>query len=155
MRLDTFLIADAATAIEDGKFYIHGGGISRLELPVLPCPMLFAVFVRLEVSEEELRQEHRLAITLFGPTGNPNIPPVEVFVAPKDRLVPLLDGEQRFVQAALPGLPALAIRVGLYHLQLDVDGRQMGSIPLPVALVEPDGPEDQSQGQLSGRSAGS
>jgi hypothetical protein len=137
MRLDTFLIADAIAApADDGKFYIHGGGLSRFEVPVVPFPMPLHVLIRLEVSDEELLStSHHLLIKLIGPAGLPNIPPINLETGPEKSLKPILDGEQRFLQLAL-SLPALVVRVGVFHLELHVDGKKLGSIPLPVKLAD-------------------
>jgi hypothetical protein len=135
MRLDTFLLADAVATPQDGKFYIHGGGLSRFEVPDIPFPMPLAMFARFEVSDSELLTSHSLFISLIGPAGLPNIPPLEIVRAPDKALEPILDGEQRFMQIAL-SLTALVVRVGVYHMEISVDGEKLGSIPLPVVIAD-------------------
>jgi hypothetical protein len=138
MRLDTFIIADAVDAGGvDGKFYVLGGGLSRYEVPMIPCPMPLGVLIRLEVTEEELTSPHKLLITVRGPTGNANIPQLQLKTAPDQPIEPKLKGEQRFLQMGMT-LPAMVVRLGLYHVELDVDGEQLGSIPLPVKKAEGD-----------------
>lgn len=134
MRLDAFLIADAVSTPPDGKFYIHGGGLSRFEVPDIPFPMSLGVFARLEVSDDEAIASHNLLFALIGPTGRPNIPPLEIESGSEKSLEPLLNGEQRFMQIAF-SMTALVIRIGLYRMEISVDGEQFGSIPLPVVLA--------------------
>src|SRR5580698_9828720 len=129
MRLDALLLADAVSAPPDGKFYIHGGGLSRLEVLGTLCPAPIGVFARLEVSDEELASSHQFRVTLIGPTGLPNIPPLEIQSEPEKIDVERLEGEQRFMQFAI-SLTALVVRVGLYHVELRVNKRKVGSVPL-------------------------
>lgn len=136
MRLDTFFIADAVTPAQDGKFNVLGGGLTRFEVPEVPFPMTLAVVIRIEVSDEELlASSHKLSITLRGPLGVPNIPTLEIQSGPEESLDPILEGEQRFLQLGM-SLPAQVIRLGLYHLELEVDGDLLGSIRLPVTKGE-------------------
>ncbi len=100
----------------------------------MPLP----IFIRFAVSESELLAgNQRLTLTLIGPTGNPNIPPIEILHGPEADLAPVLKGEQRFLQLSLT-LPAMVIREGLYRVELRLDDKKVGSIPLPVKLVEQD-----------------
>jgi hypothetical protein len=145
MRLDALLLADAVSAPPDGKFYIHGGGLSRLEVPGTPCPAPFGVFARLEVSDAELASSHHFRITLIGPTGLPNIPPLEIQSEPQKIDVERLESEQRFMQFAI-SLTALVVRVGLYHVELRVDKRKVGSVPLPVMVRPAEGELQQLLG---------
>jgi hypothetical protein len=136
MRLDTFIVADAVDAGGiDGKFYVLGGGLSRYEVPGIPFPMPLGVLIRLEITEGELKSPHQLLLTVRGPTGNPNIPPLQIETAPDQPIEPKLKGEQRFLQMGLT-LPAQVVRLGLYHVELDVDGERLGSISLPVIKAE-------------------
>jgi hypothetical protein len=137
MRLDTFILADAiASPGNDGKFYVHGGGLSRFEVPTVPFPMPLDVLVRLVATDEEmLASSHSMRITLTGPAGVPNIPPVELTTGPEKSLDPILEGEPRFLQVVM-SIPAQVVRLGLYHLELHVDGKKLGSIPLPVKLAD-------------------
>jgi hypothetical protein len=137
MRLDTFIIADAvASPGQDGKFYIHGGGLSRFEVPTVPFPMPLDVLIRLVATDEELLStSHSLRITLMGPAGLPNVPPLEIKTGPEKSLDPILEGEPRFLQLIL-SIPAHVVRVGLFRFELHVDGKKLGTIPLPVKLAD-------------------
>jgi hypothetical protein len=136
MRLDAFLIADAASTSDDGKFFIHGGGISRFVVPMLPYPLGVAVFIRFEVDDAEIQQAHRFRVAVLGPVG-PNIQPLDFESVPAEEPPPVLDGEQRFMQIGL-NLPLGIIRTGLYRVELYLDGELLRSIPVPLVLATSD-----------------
>jgi len=139
MKIDAFLLADAVSAPGDGKFYIHGGGLTRLSVPVLPfaLPQL-AVFARLEFTEDEMRAGHPLQLTLTDPEDVP----VGIFPQfegqPFTELPELAEGEQRFVVVAVNIGGIVVGRTGLHHLGLHVDQTLLRSLPLPVIHVSPE-----------------
>jgi len=98
MLLSAFLIADAVSAPPDGKFYIHGGGLTQLAVPFLPFPVpQIGVFVRLEVDPEEIGRAHEFRFKLTDPDDSP-VGALPQFEAPlPEGQVPLEAGEQRFV----------------------------------------------------------
>jgi hypothetical protein len=132
MRLDTFLLADAASTPGDGKFYIHGGGLSRFVVPMLPFPLGVALFIRFEVDDAEVGEAHHLRVVVYGPVG-PNIAPLEIIAEPWEDPPPLLPGEQRFMQVAL-NLPLAIVRPGLYRIELEADGELVRSLPVPLIV---------------------
>jgi len=135
MRLDAFFLADDASTPGDGKFYIHGGGLSRFVVPMLPFPLGVAAFVRFEVDEADVRRPHHFRVAVLGPVG-PNIRPLDFESVPMDEVSPhLLEGEQRFMQIGL-NLPLFIVRPGLYHVELHVDGDLVRSIPVPLIVGE-------------------
>jgi hypothetical protein len=108
-------------------------------VPVLPfvVPQLGA-FVRLEIDEDEVGQEHEFRFALTDPDGVPvglwpsfraELPP------PPPDAPELEDGEQRFVVLAI-NIPGIQLgRRGLHHFEFQVDGELMGDIPLPVTTL--------------------
>jgi hypothetical protein len=136
VRLDAFLLADAVSTPGDGKFYIHGGGLSRFVVPMLPFPLGVAVFIRFEVDETDIRQAHHFRVAVLGPVG-PNIQPLDFESLPMDDPPTVLEGEQRFMQVGL-NLPLGIIRTGLYRVELHVDGELLSSISVPLVLADPD-----------------
>jgi len=136
MRLDSFFLADAASTPGDGKFYIHGGGLSRFVVPMLPFPLTVAVFIRLQVDEAEVAAPHGFQVAVIGPTGQPNVPPLDIQSTPGTEVQPLLEGEQRYAQIAL-NVTLGIIRTGLYRVELHVDGDMLGNLPVPAVLAEP------------------
>jgi hypothetical protein len=138
VKIDTIILADAVSTPPDGKFYIHGGGFSRYEVPMLPFPIPLGVLIRLKIEEGDLDRPHHFRVALVGPTGNPNVPPIELeATAPPDVVGPA-EGEERFANIALH-IPAVAVRDGLYHLEVHVEDELERRIPLPV-MVAPGGP---------------
>jgi hypothetical protein len=133
MRLDSFIIGDAATA-DSGKFNVLGGGFTRYEVPMLPFPLTLGCVIRMIATDDELiGRSHILGLTLRGPTGGPNIAPLQIETGPQAVLDELLEGEQRVMQLVVT-IPGQAIRLGLYHVELEIDGEQVASIPLPVVM---------------------
>jgi hypothetical protein len=136
MELDALILAEAVSATPDGNFFIHGGGFSRYEVPALPFPIPLGVLVRLAVDDDEIRGvAHHFRVAFIGPTGHPNIPPIEFDSEPTTELSPLLEGEQRYLQIALR-FGAVIVRQGLHLLELAIDGDLIKSIPVPVTVME-------------------
>jgi hypothetical protein len=143
MRLDTFLLADAV-ATGNSRVYIHGGSITRLEVPALPFPVgQLAVYARLKPDDDaELERSHAMRLVVVGPTGNPNIPPLN-FTLPAAELPELLPGEERLVDLALNFGGVTILREGLHRVELYYDHQRIGNAPLPARLVPPPGGNGQ------------
>lgn len=148
MELDAFILADAATVVGD-KFFVHGGGMTVYEVPGLPCSIPFSVLIRFALGENDFDKEHHLELTLRGPTGMPNIDSVEITtVLEPPPAGSVVEGQQQFLQLAL-GVPAVAVRDGLYKLEMRVGGKLVKSAPFPVVvnpdlmMVSPGAGEDQ------------
>lgn len=133
MELETLIVADGVSTPPDGKFYIHGGGISRVEVPQLPFPMPLGVLLRFRVDDDDLLRSHRIALVLIGPRGVPNVPGVEFDLAAPDDLPEAVAGEERFTNVGLQ-INAVAVLGGLYHLQVDLDGKRVRNVPIPVIV---------------------
>ncbi len=133
MRLDALILADAASTPGDGKFYVHGGGLSRFVVPEVPYPLGVALFIRFEVDNADIRVRHHFRVLVFGPVGL-NIHPLDFESAPMKKPPRLLEGEQRFMQIAL-NLPLAIVRLGLYRVELHVDGQLIRTIPVPLVLA--------------------
>jgi len=132
--LDALILADAVSTPPDDKFYIHGGGFSRYEVPALPFPVPLGVLIRLKVEASDLHKSHHFRVAFIGPTGLPNVPPVEFVGNPPTETAELVEGEERFVNIALQ-IGAVAVRDGLYHLELHIDGHLARRVPLPVVVT--------------------
>jgi hypothetical protein len=67
LRLETFLLADHAVATSDGKLYIHGGGITRINAPIIPVALPFlSIVLRFRVMLADVG-EHTLLIGFQNP----------------------------------------------------------------------------------------
>jgi len=136
MKLETVVIADAVSTPGDGKFYVHGGGYSRIEISGLPAPIPISVFIRFQVEKGDDSGEHRFCITLIGPAGVPNVYPIEgEAVPPPKGPQDLLDEEEQYLDVAAE-IPAVAVRQGVYRLQIELDGKLARELPLPVVVVD-------------------
>jgi hypothetical protein len=143
MRLDTFLLADAVSAPPDGKFYILGGGITRLTVLGLPFAVpQIGVLIRLAIEEQEVGGEHEFGFELRDPDGEvvgpAPAPRFNATIPPPLEAQALVEGEQRFVVVALNIGGVLVGRRGLHVFSFLVDGETIGSIPLPVVVQPPD-----------------
>jgi hypothetical protein len=132
MRLDALLLADAVSAPPDGKFYLHGGGITHLNVPVLPFTIpQIGVFIRLEVDEDELGDPHTFKLAMTDPDGAFLVQPQE-FAAGPIEAAPLAPGEERYIAIAL-NLGGITFgRAGLHHFDFHIDRELARSVPLPV-----------------------
>jgi hypothetical protein len=131
--LDFVLLADAAD-VADGKLYVNGGAVTRLNIPEFPfvAPPL-AVVIRFvlepgDVDRERVigvrwEQEGRVAIAAHGP------------IRPKSPL-PIVEGEEQaaIIVAGFNGLRFEA--PGLYEIVVTLDDEIVARKPLPVVRAE-------------------
>lgn len=151
MRLDTCLLADAATATPDGKLFIHGGGISRITPPVLPWTHpLLAVVLRFELEAGDADRTHELALALVSPKGDQMLSPVPTLEVPPQR-TRAVEGEESYLQAALQFATIPFASEGIYTLEVRVDGANVRSVPL--AVVAPQTPQAPSASNRAERRA--
>ncbi len=126
-----FMLADAAAAF-NGKLYIHGGGIGRIDAPVIPWAQpSMALVARFLLKEEELGKPRRLGIRLLDPDGAHAMPPADAEGA-LERPGEVVEGEEFHLQLVLTVGPVLFAREGIFRFELRVDGKTAREIPLPV-----------------------
>jgi hypothetical protein len=144
LRLNALLVADAVSAPPDGKFYIHGGGLTRLTVPIIPFPIpQLGVFVRLEVGEDEdlIGSVHEFRFALTDPDGVAlGVPPKfqAAIPGPPPGAPGPEPGEQRFVVLAVNLAGIIVGRTGLHTLEFHVDDELLGEVPLPVTRFDSD-----------------
>ncbi|HET9395343.1 MAG TPA: hypothetical protein VFO36_04740, partial [Nitrospiraceae bacterium] len=134
VKLDTLILADAVT-IADGKCFVHGGGFTRYDIANLPAPIPIGIFARLLIEDGDYEAPHHIVFSLFGPTGDLNVPAVGVQAIPPADLPPLAEGEEPAVQISAE-IPAVAVRVGVYRFEMTVDGTLVRTLEFPVLLDE-------------------
>lgn len=134
MKLDTLILADAVTLADD-KCYVHGGGFTRYAIAQLPTPIPLSVFARLVVEDDDYETPHHLIFRLIGPTGDLNVPAVGIEALPPADLPALAEGEEPVFQVSAD-LPAVAVRVGVYRFEMEIDGDLARAIEFPVLLDE-------------------
>jgi hypothetical protein len=134
MRLDFLLIADAASEA-GGKLYIHGAGITRLEVPTFPWAQPLSLVARFVLEDEaDARLPHGFSFQVVSPSGEDVLPPLVAELNPTamESGAGLVEGEQRFAQILLNMHTLQLDRPGVYQLVVSVDGREVGRMTLPV-----------------------
>jgi hypothetical protein len=145
MRVAFAYLADYALAHPDGKVYVVGGGLDTIFAVQLPVqvPQLSLV-VKIEFAPTECNRQHAVEVHGLDVDGNAFIPVVNLFAMPlRNPSAPTLPSGVQFVL----NTPLLLTRAGEYAFSLVVDGAELASIPLRVALV-------QMQPQLPGIGSG-
>lgn len=139
MRLDTVMIADHAVAAE-GKLYISGGGITRINVPFVPFAVpVLSIILRYKIETPGDRGRHELEMQLETPSGARLLPEGPMGIDPIPKPPNLAPGEEQYVQAvfSLGGVPI--IEVGLHTLTVAWDGEQLREFKIPVVLIQGDG----------------
>ncbi len=134
MRLECAMVCDAVT-VRDGLLHILGGGIGRVSRLGFPASLDNEVAVRLVLTPEEVKAQHKIEIRVLTSQG---------------ALASTVTGE--FATAIPDGRPvgtdiSLSIPVSLrqvvlpgpdrYEIEIVVDAESLTRIPLEVALVSP------------------
>jgi len=137
LRLDAVFLADHAVAAE-GKLYVNGGGITRLNVPFLPfaLPGLSLVLrYMLEVPAD--RDAHALELQFESPSGVLLFPetPVELPAVEDDVEHVLAPGEEQYAQAVLSVAGVPIIETGLHKFSVRWDGELVREFALPVVLL--------------------
>lgn len=134
MKLDAVILADAVATPNGDKFFIHGGGITRIEVPELPADIPFQVLARFKVEPDDRAQEHGLEFVLIGPQGIPNVDPIQLMAVPPAEEPDLAEGEEEYLNLPVE-VPAFALREGLYQLEIYIGKEMARRLPLPVIEV--------------------
>lgn len=136
MRLDAFMLADHAQAAE-GKLYINGGGITRLNVPIIPfaIPSL-TVIVRYVVENSDDYGDHELGLRLVTPSGVDLFPEESLGNARVEPVPGAAEGEEHVLQLCLSfgGVPI--IEQGIHELSTILDGELTRRMTLPVVLLD-------------------
>ncbi len=83
MRALFAILADFALAHPDGKFYIVGGGVERVQAATIPSePRNLSLAVRLELEAAECGHPHALRVLATAPDGKPFLTTPDVIVSP-------------------------------------------------------------------------
>lgn len=131
MRFDFALLADAAQVV-DGKLYVHGGGLTRLNAASLPWVQPLSVCMRLGPdAHDDLSREWQFEVVVIGPEDNPifaHRTPIRL----QQPAIAIAEGEQPGVLLALT-LGALVVHAyGPHRVTLALDGAET---ELPFAVV--------------------
>lgn len=134
MKLDAIILADAVATPDGDKFFVHGGGITRIEVPELPAEIPFQVLARFKIDPSDRMSEHMFEVVLIGPQGIPNVDPIRFIAVPPPHEPDLAEGEEEYLNIPIQ-VPAHAIRDGLYHLEVHLQDKRIRRVPLPVVVV--------------------
>lgn len=130
MRIVYAILAEAAVALE-GKFYIHGGEITRLSPPSVPWAQSLAIALKIDPEGEVAATQHDIETTVIGPDGNPVAPPARAhfFAAPPPARVE--DGEAPSILIAYTA-PITVGAYGAHRIDLRLDEQH---VEMPFAVV--------------------
>ncbi|MFN8132801.1 MAG: hypothetical protein U0R70_14740 [Solirubrobacteraceae bacterium] len=143
MQLDSFLLADAAAALE-GKLYVHGGGITRINSPRFPLVQQLAFVLRfLAVDQDDLTSAHTIGVSLTAPDHEFLVPEQGLRIQPPAEYLNVVEGETRAINVALTVNGLVFPAAGMYSAQAYLDGEVVRDLPLPVVLIVPPDPEEE------------
>ena len=131
MQLEIFTLCDAATE-HAGKLNIIGtfDALRALEAPIAHPQCAIAGRLRFEEIEEG---EHRVSLTFADEDGNVVMPKFDSTLAVKFH-----PGQRTVTSHFVMVIQQIRLpKFGEYTIDLAVDGRQLGSLPLYVSKVEP------------------
>ncbi len=132
MRLECAMVCDAVT-VRDGLLHILGGGIGRVPRLGFPAPLDNEVALRLTMTPDEVKAQHKIEIRVLTGTG---------------ALASTVTGE--FSTSIPDGRPvgtdvSLSIPISLrqvvvpgpdrYEIEIVVDGQSLTKIPVDVTLA--------------------
>jgi len=129
------MLADHAVVAE-GKIYVNGGGITRINVPVLPfaVPMLSMV-LRYMIEGPGDRAAHTLEMQFETPSGISLFPEasIDVVIPESANRAP---GEEEYAQTlvTMGGVPI--IETGIHKYSVWWDGELVRAFALPVVLTE-------------------
>lgn len=137
MRLDWFVLADAAH-VADGKYYIHGGGITRITAARLPWvhPQL-ALTARVLLEPDNVGH-HVLLLEVLGPDDEKVTEANLGFVVepPTD----VLEGEPFTAHLAVTLAHLVLVREGTHRIAVAIDGERCWEEPFVVKCEPPTTP---------------
>lgn len=134
MKLDTFLLADAAATAPNKKLFIHGGGITRIDAPDFPyLQTQFGIVLRFSCDDEtDAGADHTFGFRILQPDGSELYPAVEAPIhAPPDHHK-WVEGEEVFRSVVIQAGPVAFEGPGVYAIEIKLDGEVVRTAALPV-----------------------
>jgi hypothetical protein len=134
MELAYGFLANAADVVQDGRFFVLGGGIDGIGVPAVPAVMPgLAILVNISFEQEECGEAHRFRVLLTNPEGNPAGPEFQLELRPRQSEPAYKDGATVSVAVSMIGLPFG--HQGEYSFNLFVGDRLIGRIPFWVFIA--------------------
>jgi hypothetical protein len=136
VKLDFFLLADAADASPDGKLYVHGGAITRLDAPGLPAAVRVTVVARLLIEDDdEPESTHTGSIEWIQPDGTRLGKADAKIVVAATHAAGLRRGEEQGILIVAP-VAFVVEAFGPYEVRLALDGERLATRRLLAIRVE-------------------
>jgi hypothetical protein len=130
LKLDFALLAEAAAGAE-GKLYLHGAGLRRIDVPQLPWASTLAVVARFTADLEEAGAEHEIQLTVYSPDREEILlpPPIPLVLPTKESLPGDWVEMSAVALAQLTG--AFAVE-GWFEFELKLDGEHLTTMRLRI-----------------------
>ena len=132
-RITSALLCDAAT-VREGLVHILGGGITRLNRPEYPSPMMTALALAVVLSPLEAGHPHEVVAVVQTEDG-------EAIVQANGQLQPgepsplLEPGESVAIQLAIPLHQVVLPAAGGYSIEISVDDVHQLSLAFRAVLI--------------------
>ena len=132
-RITSALLCDAAT-VREGLVHILGGGITRLNRPEYPSPMMTGLALAVVLSPLEAGHPHEVVAIVQTEDG-------EAIVQANGQLQPgepsplLEPGESVAIQLAIPLHQVVLPAAGGYSIEISVDDIHQLSLPFRAVLI--------------------
>src|SRR4051794_29453215 len=102
MRLDSWILADAASATPDGKVSLLGGGVSRVIVSSLPAQhAMLALVLRFVWEGSDADESHEVALSLISPAGAQVLSPTPAVDVPPRQPRDLIEGEEFYLHVVM------------------------------------------------------
>jgi hypothetical protein len=134
LNLDFALIAEAAAAA-NGKLYLHGAGVRKLDVPILPWNLSLAIVLRFTALPAEQGDSHDLSVFVQAPDGRRVIEGATLSMMVAEPMSPEAD------ELGLIGVMEFAFGVaeeGWWQFDLRLDEEPLEVLRLKIVVAPPD-----------------
>ena len=136
MRFDSLLVCEAAAAI-DGRLFLHGAGLTRLNVAFIPWTQpLFAFVVRFAIEPNDRgHSDRRAGATIIDPDGKVVMDAPDIGVVVPNPFPP--DTGEEHISNLVFTLGSLPIKTaGTYRIRIHLEGKCVKEMRFPVVVVE-------------------
>jgi hypothetical protein len=135
MKLETMMLADAATAFE-GKLFVQGGGLTRITAPELPWTQPQVVLVlRFQMAKKDWDVDHEFELAIDGPDGE-MVPRTRIAIPRPRRPNKLIPGEHHYLHSTITIASLRFTSPGIYNFRLWLGGEPIRTLPIAVTLEQ-------------------
>jgi hypothetical protein len=141
MELDYAFFAEAADLHPDGRFFVFGGGIDRINGLQFPSTLpALSLLIKLRVLEAEFGVAHRIRVSTEAPDGTEWIGVHDAAIGPSPPVQGLRLYSSHVVCMSLRG--AILPQEGVYIFHIFGDEVELGTLRLYVERLAPAGDVD-------------